>query len=408
MANESHHRAVRSRQNSLAHARNITNTPVKPEEDWTKMTNLVERRRVQNRLAQRNYRKRKRLSECSVRRTELEPKSEGHVAMTPASSSPISPSYTLEAESTASSTLATSPLELTPYQQQLPSYCSLPINMNQSVGYFDYLPWSMDPATFTGVERTNSSERDVTSPLEWDAISPLECYPPMMNPPSYGNALMADLTPLGEDELCSAYGYYDKSHLTPHGTTARFWGTLDTKTLGGAGFASQYTTGHWDLEPYSAIEITIRPSTEGNGEGEEGSSTGGQKRLHTNEQPSPKPQSPSNPHQRNPTPLPNKGNSTNAHPRRFTFVIHDHPPSLRPDGRLKSQISWEGIFEPPPSGEGRVRLSFDSFRPFYRGREVEGMLDRGEIRRMGFMMRSYFGEQEGGFGVEMGGVRAVV
>jgi len=44
--------------------------------------------------------------------------------------------------------------------------------------------------------------------------------------------------------------------------TAHFHGNLDTKTLGGAGFASQRTTGDsdnqtWDLEGYDGIQIII-------------------------------------------------------------------------------------------------------------------------------------------------------
>lgn len=41
---------------------------------------------------------------------------------------------------------------------------------------------------------------------------------------------------------------------------ATFTGTLDIKTLGGAGFASQRTTGEdrrWDLSKYAGIELKV-------------------------------------------------------------------------------------------------------------------------------------------------------
>jgi Complex I intermediate-associated protein 30 (CIA30) len=48
--------------------------------------------------------------------------------------------------------------------------------------------------------------------------------------------------------------------ISKNGETATFNGTLDINTLGGAGFASQRTTGEdrlWDLSPYDGIEIEI-------------------------------------------------------------------------------------------------------------------------------------------------------
>lgn len=41
---------------------------------------------------------------------------------------------------------------------------------------------------------------------------------------------------------------------------ARFYGNLDIKTLGGAGFASQRTTAEdksWDLHEYDGVELEI-------------------------------------------------------------------------------------------------------------------------------------------------------
>lgn len=49
-------------------------------------------------------------------------------------------------------------------------------------------------------------------------------------------------------------------HCTPFEPVARFYGELDIKTLGGAGFASQRTTGEdklWDLSAYEGVMIDV-------------------------------------------------------------------------------------------------------------------------------------------------------
>jgi len=45
--------------------------------------------------------------------------------------------------------------------------------------------------------------------------------------------------------------------VSAHGSSARFYGCLDIKTLGGAGFASQKATGEWDLGEYVAIRVEV-------------------------------------------------------------------------------------------------------------------------------------------------------
>lgn len=57
-------------------------------------------------------------------------------------------------------------------------------------------------------------------------------------------------------------GGKSESHLEikSSASVAKFKGTLDIKTLGGAGFASQRTTGDersWDLSKYDGIELKI-------------------------------------------------------------------------------------------------------------------------------------------------------
>jgi len=55
-------------------------------------------------------------------------------------------------------------------------------------------------------------------------------------------------------KLCQSFLECKKHH-------GRFHGTLDIKTLGGAGFASQRTTGdgrEWDLSGYVGISIDVK------------------------------------------------------------------------------------------------------------------------------------------------------
>ena len=52
----------------------------------------------------------------------------------------------------------------------------------------------------------------------------------------------------------------NQSFLDCDEETAHFYGTLDIETLGGAGFASQRTTGDdrkWDLSKYAGIQLDL-------------------------------------------------------------------------------------------------------------------------------------------------------
>ncbi|KAJ5288845.1 hypothetical protein N7478_001875 [Penicillium angulare] len=138
------------------------------------------------------------------------------------------------------------------------------------------------------------------------------------------------------------------SHLSASSSSleAKFHGTLDIKTLGGAGFASQRTTGDldWDLSLYDGIELVLGPSDG----------------------------------------------------KTYTLTLKDQILPKRPDGRDRSSVSWEFDFK-SKSG-GKLFIPWGAFRPTYRGREVEGgKLDLKGIKRVGIMVRSFFGEQEGDF-----------
>ncbi|KAK4547375.1 hypothetical protein LTR36_001031 [Oleoguttula mirabilis] len=137
----------------------------------------------------------------------------------------------------------------------------------------------------------------------------------------------------------------------------RFCGHLDIKTLGGAGFASQRTTGDnrkWDLSKYAGIKLDIE-----------------------------------------------KGDK-----KRYTFILKDELLAPNPEnGREQASISYEADFElPPPAQHGSTHDSFifipwESLKPTYRGKLKEDAepLDTKQIKRISIMMRSFFGTQEGDF-----------
>lgn len=131
------------------------------------------------------------------------------------------------------------------------------------------------------------------------------------------------------------------SNLTcsPSSLLAKFHGTLDIKTLGGAGFASQRTTGTdrtWDLSAYDGLELILGPGD---------------------------------------------GNT-------YTLTLKDEILPRRPDGRESSSISWEYDFRADERGSSFF-VKWADLRATYRGRNVDDVrpLDLKGVKRFGIMIR---------------------
>ena len=143
---------------------------------------------------------------------------------------------------------------------------------------------------------------------------------------------------------------------------ARFYGNLDIKTLGGAGFASQFSplgdqncnsTGivasdegstleeepMWDLSDYDGLQLSL-----GKGDG-----------------------------------------------KTYTFILKDErSDTKRDDGREQAGINWEVEISAEKDGV-TVWKTWSDFKPFYRGKEKDDdrKLNRSQIRRIGLMMRRF-------------------
>ncbi|TGJ88513.1 hypothetical protein E0Z10_g219 [Xylaria hypoxylon] len=132
--------------------------------------------------------------------------------------------------------------------------------------------------------------------------------------------------------------------------TVRFHGELDITAIGGAGFASQRSPDpqHWDLSSFQGLRLAIK-----NGDG-----------------------------------------------MKYTLIVKDEILPKRLDGREQSTVSWEYDF---PGHRAELDIPWQSLKPTYRGKPKPGAkpLDLANIRRISIMMRSFFGEQEGPFDLEL-------
>ncbi|KAI8936307.1 hypothetical protein NX059_006725 [Plenodomus lindquistii] len=153
-------------------------------------------------------------------------------------------------------------------------------------------------------------------------------------------------------------GGSSQSYLTIKGSSASFHGTLDITTLGGAGFASQRTTGEdrsWDFSAYDGLHIQL-----GKHDG-----------------------------------------------KKYTLTLKDQILPLMADGREQSTISYEYVFS--NAGAGGLFVPWHAFKATYRGKEKKDAkpLNTKSVKRWSIMMRSFFGSQQGDFSLEIKSVKAV-
>ncbi|KNC96747.1 uncharacterized protein SPPG_07955 [Spizellomyces punctatus DAOM BR117] len=137
--------------------------------------------------------------------------------------------------------------------------------------------------------------------------------------------------------------------------TVLFKGYVDTEILGGAGFASQRTRGNLmlDLSLYTHLQIQVAASDQ----------------------------------------------------RTYSLNLYTSPekPSY-PYSRLTYKYSFN-----PQGHAGDFSAPWDDFKPFWRGKEVDGpKLDASSIQGLGIMCQSFFGAQEGDFQLVVARISAVV
>lgn len=144
---------------------------------------------------------------------------------------------------------------------------------------------------------------------------------------------------------CFVLGLNKQSYFACTSSSARFHGHLDIKTLGGAGFASQRTTGdsrEWDLADYDGIELIIDDGDK----------------------------------------------------KQYTFILKDDLLPPDPDtGREQSTISYEYDFHATTNtaedGSLTVYIPWKEMKATYRGKEKKDApsINLKKVRRLSLMIR---------------------
>jgi len=158
------------------------------------------------------------------------------------------------------------------------------------------------------------------------------------------------------------------------GTYALFEGTLDSIALGGAGFSSVVNDGEWNFEGKDGLWVEVQ----------------GMK----------------NPKKtltlllKNEVPKEGEGEKEKEKPR--STVSWEYEIDLTATASTSSAVGPDEEDEEGLAPMLRMFMPFAEFKPFYRGRPVEPEgegLKLGDVKRVGLMVRSYFGrqEQEGAF-----------
>lgn len=133
-----------------------------------------------------------------------------------------------------------------------------------------------------------------------------------------------------------------------------YHGNLDITALGGAGFASRRSVDplSWDLADYQGLSIGVQ-----------------------------------------------QGDA-----KKYTITLKDQILPRRP--REQSTVSWEYDFEGQAS---EVVIPWHEFKPTYRGKPKPDAepVDLRNVKRISIMCRSFFGEQEGAFRLELHHIAAV-
>ncbi|KAI1498773.1 CIA30 family protein [Biscogniauxia marginata] len=154
-------------------------------------------------------------------------------------------------------------------------------------------------------------------------------------------------------------GGISQSYLQSSGTSGavRFYGDLDITTLEGAGFASQRSPDplRWDLSGYQGLRLKVNESDG----------------------------------------------------KKYALILKDQILPTLPDGREQSTLSWEYDFT---SQAAEFDIAFEDLKPTYRGSPQPDAepLDLTDVKRISIMMRSFFGEQEGPFSLELQYIAATI